>query len=159
MLKMWQIGSHSQCGFPQRWSDLTFERVFLLWRWLWKIMTAILHQQSAMPTAQLMTHPMMQSFNTFPVNGCHTALNTSYFSSCVATDSYTITVFKYIEGAPKGLKSHSYISCVLNWYVKKVTISICISVTNDMKSLSIHPFPSAFPSPALRGAVVKAVIV
>ena len=56
-------------------------------------MTAILHQHGAMPTAQLMTHPMMQSSNALPVNGCHTALNIGYFSSGVATDSYTMILF------------------------------------------------------------------
>ena len=43
-------------------SGLTFvERVFLLWPGLWKIMTAILHQHGAVPTAPPLTHPMMQS--------------------------------------------------------------------------------------------------
>lgn len=51
------------------------------WQGLWKIMTAILHQHSAMPTAKLMTNHMMQSYNALPVNGCHTALNNVYFSS------------------------------------------------------------------------------
>lgn len=70
---MWQISSHSRCGFPQTWSDLTCKRVFLLWQGLWKIITPILHQHRAMPTAQLMKHPMMQSLNALPVNGCHEA--------------------------------------------------------------------------------------
>lgn len=72
-------------------------------------MTAILHQHSAMPTAQLMTHPMMQTFNAFPVNGCHTALNTGYFSGGVVTDSND-SILKCTEGAPKGLRRHYYMS-------------------------------------------------
>lgn len=54
-------------------------------------MTAILHQHRAMPTAQLMTHPMMQSCNTLPINGCHTVLSVSYvFASSVVRDPHTI---------------------------------------------------------------------
>lgn len=61
-------------------ANFTFERVFLLWQRLWKIITAILHQHSAMPRAKLMTRRMMQSFNAFNLKSCHTALSFGYFS-------------------------------------------------------------------------------
>lgn len=54
--------------FPPTRSDLTFQRVFLCLQGLWKIMTAILNQKSAMPASKWVTRPMVHCLSGLPIS-------------------------------------------------------------------------------------------
>lgn len=74
--------------FPPRWSDLTFQRVFLCWQGLWKIMTAILHQQVPCQLLNWWHIPWCTAFNGLPIKPV-TCLSISIISKAVVRKKKT----------------------------------------------------------------------
>lgn len=60
-------------------------------------MTAILHQHNAMPTAQLLTHPMLHSLDGLPINGCQLRLLISQAVLQQAVTSFSFNVHNRIS--------------------------------------------------------------